>query len=292
MRFISYRLGARNGVAIQDSNGTARGLLEGDSKFPGSLDDLVAGGMDALRAAGFVLQQGDVVDLTKVQYLPVLSGRSCKIICVGLNYRDHSTESGYALPTYPTLFARFPSSLIAHGAPLLRPPESESYDYEGEMVAVIGKGGRRIAKEDALSHVVAYSIFNDASVRDFQHKTPQWTVGKNFDGSGAFGPCLVTADEVPPGGVGLRLQTRLNGVVVQDASTSDLVFDVATLVSVLSEAMTLNPGDVIVTGTPSGVGAARKPPLYMKSGDVCEVEIEGLGLLINPVVDEKSVEHA
>ena len=154
------------------------------------------------------------------------------------------------------------------------------------MVAVIGKGGRRIAKDKALDHVLAYSIFNDGSIRDFQHLTPQWTVGKNFDGTGAFGPQLVTADELPAGAAGLRLQTRLNGQVVQDASTRNLMFDVATLVSVLSEAMTLNPGDIVVTGTPAGIGAARRPPLFMKAGDVCEVEIEGLGVLRNPIVDE------
>lgn len=288
MRFISFQQGARTGLAVVAADGTARGLFPGDWDFPGTLDELVAAGTSRLHEAGVALQKGERIDLDAIEYLPVLSGRASKIICVGLNYRDHSAESGHATqPTYPSLFARFPSSLIAHGAPLLRPPESTSLDYEGEMVAVIGKGGRRIAKEQALDHVVAYSIFNDGSVRDFQHKTAQWTVGKNFDGTGAFGPQLVTADELPPGAAGLRLQTRLNGQVLQDASTSDLVFDVATLVSVLSEAMTLNPGDIIVTGTPGGVGAARKPPIYMKAGDVCEVEIEGLGVLRNPVIDEQ-----
>jgi 2-keto-4-pentenoate hydratase/2-oxohepta-3-ene-1,7-dioic acid hydratase in catechol pathway len=286
MRFISFRQGGRHGVAVLDSNGGARGLLAGSVGFPGNLDSIVAGGAASLRDAGAALAKGAPIDLAAIEYLPVLSAQTAKIICVGLNYKDHSAESGYALPTYPTLFARFPSSLIAHDAPLLRPPESAQFDYEGELVAVIGKGGRRIAKDKALDHVVAYSIFNDGSIRDFQHRTPQWTVGKNFDGTGAFGPSLVSADELPAGAAGLRLQTRLNGRVVQEASTSDLVFDVATLVSVLSEAMTLNPGDVIVTGTPAGVGAARKPPLFMKAGDVCEVEIEGLGVLRNPIVDE------
>lgn len=286
MRFISFTQGGRYGAAVVDSNGAARGLSEGDAGFPGRLDVLVAGGLASLRDAGAILAKGAPIDLASVAYLPVLTGQASKIICVGLNYQDHSAESGYALPTYPTLFARFPSSLIAHGAPLLRPPESPQFDYEGELVAVIGKGGRRIAKDKALDHVIAYSIFNDGSIRDFQHRTPQWTVGKNFDGTGAFGPQLVTADELPAGAAGLRLQTRLNGQVVQDASTSDLVFDVATLVSILSEAMTLNPGDILVTGTPAGIGAARKPPLFMKAGDVCEVEIEGLGVLRNPVLDE------
>jgi 2-keto-4-pentenoate hydratase/2-oxohepta-3-ene-1,7-dioic acid hydratase in catechol pathway len=184
------------------------------------------------------------------------------------------------------VFARFSSSLIGHKAPLIRPRVSAQFDYEGELVAVIGRSGRRIPKAEALDHVVGYSIFNDASVRDYQLRTTQWTVGKNFDGTGAFGPWLVTPDELPPGASGLKLQTRLQGQVVQQASTADLIFDIAALVSLLSEAFTLEAGDVIVTGTPSGVGFARKPPLFMKAGDTCEVEIEGIGTLINPVVDE------
>jgi 2-keto-4-pentenoate hydratase/2-oxohepta-3-ene-1,7-dioic acid hydratase in catechol pathway len=142
------------------------------------------------------------------------------------------------------------------------------------MVAVIGKGGRHISEDDALEHMIGYSIFNDASVCDYQKKAPQWTMGKNFDGSGAFGPYLVTADELPRGGKGLRIQTRLNGTMVQDASTDDMVFSVAKLISFLSEAITLSPGDILVSGTPAGVGVARTPPLFMKDGDVCEVEIE------------------
>ena len=159
--------------------------------------------------------------------------------------------------------------------------------YEGELVAIIGKAGRYIAKEKALEHVAGYSICNDASIRDYQFKSAQWTIGKNFDNTGPFGPVFVTSDELPPGATGLKIQTRLNGVVVQDASTASLIFDVATLVSQLSEAVNLQPGDVIVTGTPSGVGLARKLPLWMKHGDVCEVEIEGIGILRSPIVDEK-----
>ena len=209
-----------------------------------------------------------------------------KIICVGLNYTEHARESECARPDYPTIFARFNSSLVGHRAPLVRPRVSEQFDFEGELVAVIGRGGRRIPKEHALAHVIGYSIFNDASVRDYQVRTSQWTMGKNFDGTGAFGPWLVSADDLPPGATGLRLQTRLRGEVVQDATTADLIFDVATLISVISEVMTLNSGDLIVTGTPAGVGVARKPQLFMKAGDVCEVKIEGIGTLVNDVVDE------
>jgi acylpyruvate hydrolase len=283
MRFISFSRNGRCGAAVVGADGEARGWWEGDAAYPGSLDTVVRGGTVALRDAAGALAKGEVIDLATIQYLPVLAGAGRKIICVGLNYKDHAAESRYKLPDYPTLFARFPSSLVGHGELLQCPRESEQFDYEGELVAVIGKGGRRIPKEHALDHVCAYSIFNDASVRDFQHRTPQWTVGKNFDGTGAFGPELVSADELPPGAAGLRLRTRLNGQVVQDASTDDLVFDVATLVSVVSEAMTLEAGDIFVTGTPSGVGAARKPPLWMKPGDICEVEIDGLGVLRNPV---------
>jgi len=213
--------------------------------------------------------------------------RPPKIICVGLNYADHAKESPYEKPTYPVLFLRVTTSLVPHGGALIAPKASEQFDYEGEMVAIIGKAGRHISRADALKHVAGYSVFNDGSVRDYQFKSAQWTSGKNFDGSGGFGPEFVTADEVPEGAKGLKLLTRLNGQVVQEASTDDLLFPVDELVAVASEAMTLEPGDIIVTGTPAGVGAFRKPPLWMKHGDVCEVEVEKIGLLSNPVKAEK-----
>ncbi len=209
-----------------------------------------------------------------------------KIICVGLNYLDHTAESGFVQPDYPTLFTRVNSSLVGDGAPIIRPNVSEQLDYEGELVAVIGRGGRHIKKADALDHVAGYSIFNDASIRDYQFKTPQWTVGKNFDGTGAFGPVFVTADELPDGCKGLKLETRLNGMIVQSAPIASMVFDVASQIEIISAAITLAPGDLLVTGTPSGVGLARKPPLWMKPGDICEVEIEGIGVLRNPIRDE------
>ena len=176
--------------------------------------------------------------------------------------------------------------------PIRRPEASIQLDYEGEMVAIIGKAGRHIAPSQALSHVAGYSIFNDASIRDFQTKSPQWTVGKNFDGTGSFGPIFVTADELPPGGKGLRIQTRLNGEIVQNASTNDMIFDVASLISIISEAITLEPGDILVTGTPAGVGMARKPQLFMKHGDVCEIELEGVGILSNVVADDVTAARA
>ena len=166
-----------------------------------------------------------------------------------------------------------------------RPPESSALDYEAELAVVIGRGGRRIQRDKALDHVAGYSLFNDATIRDFQLRTPQWTMGKNFDATGAFGPWLVTPDGVPPGARGLRVQGRLNGRVMQDSGTGQLIFGVAELIALISVAMSLEPGDVIITGTPGGVGAARKPPVFMQPGDVFEVEIEGMGVLSNPVQD-------
>jgi acylpyruvate hydrolase len=283
MRFASFARNGVRGLAVRTAAGGWAGLLADESGFPASLETLLAG--NSLNDAAAVLARAKPVDFDRVTLLPVLSNPG-KIICVGLNYADHSAESGFKQPDYPTLFGRFNSSLIAHGAPIVRPKLSEQLDYEGELVAVIGKGGKNIPKTQALDHVVGYSIFNDASIRDYQFKSPQWTMGKNFDDTGAFGPTLVTADELPPGCLGLKLVTRLNGQVVQSAMIDDMVFDVATQIALVSEAITLSPGDIFVTGTPSGVGLARKPPLWMKHGDICEVEIDQLGILRNPIVDQ------
>jgi 2-keto-4-pentenoate hydratase/2-oxohepta-3-ene-1,7-dioic acid hydratase in catechol pathway len=264
-------------------------LSEVDSTLPASMMAFLAGGAaarTAIETARDNAPASALLDPGSVTFLPVLP-RPGKIICVGLNYADHSAESGFKQPDYPTLFGRFASSLIGHRAAMIRPALSDQLDYEGEIAAVIGKTGRWIPKSSALDHVAGYAVFNEGSVREYQFKAPQWTVGKNFDGTGAFGPALVTADELPPGARGLKIETRLNGVTVQSASTDDMVFDVASLVAIISEAITLEVGDVIVTGTPAGVGVARKPPLFMKPGDVCEVEVERIGLLVNPVAQEE-----
>jgi acylpyruvate hydrolase len=284
MRFLTFESNGLRGLGIETDSGEVRGMLAGDSDYPGSLDALVGRGEDALRSAGERLSRARPLDPAAITWRPPLT--PSKIICIGLNYASHAAESGFPKPTYPSVFVRFNSTLVGHRAPLLRPRESAQFDYEAELVAVIGRAGRRITKDAALSHVIGYSVFNDASIRDYQMKTPQWTVGKNFDGTGAFGPCLVTHDELPRGGSGLRVRTRLNGQTMQDGSTSDLIFDVPTLISLLSEACTLLPGDLLVTGTPSGVGFARKPPVFMKAGDLCEVEVEGVGVLVNPVRDD------
>ena len=286
MRFVRFLENGEEGLAVI-VDGVAKGLLASQVGYPGDLDIIIRKGQAGLKAAGAALAAGRPFDLAAVTMLPPLRSPE-KVICVGLNYRDHTAESGFKQPDYPTLFTRFNSSLIGHGAPIVRPLVSTQLDFEGEMVAVIGVGGRHIGHDKALDHVVAYSIFNDASIRDYQFKSPQWTVGKNFDDTGAFGPVLVTADELPLGAKGLMLRTRLNGVVVQEASTDDMVFDIATLIATISEAITLKAGDIIVTGTPAGVGLGRKPPLFMKAGDVVEVEIEKIGVLKNPIVDAKA----
>ena len=285
MRLARYVTNGVLGVAASRANGTFHGWSEHDEAFPGDMDELIARGTDRLHAAAEICLKGNPVDLERVQLLPPLA-RPGKILCIGLNYADHSAESGMQISDYPVVFGRFSSGLIGHGEVIERPRVSDKLDYEGEFVAIVGKRGKHIALDHALGHVIGYSLFNDVSVRDYQMRTPQWTIGKNFDRSGPFGPWLMTADDLPPGCRGLRLRTRLNGTIVQEASTDDMIFDVATLVATLSEAFTLEPGDIIVTGTPAGVGGARTPPLWMKSGDVVEVELERLGVLRNSVRDE------
>jgi 2-keto-4-pentenoate hydratase/2-oxohepta-3-ene-1,7-dioic acid hydratase in catechol pathway len=254
--------------------------------LPPTLDAMLAAGPDALgfaaRAAADLPQR---LRLSSLRLLPPIS-HPAKAIAVGLNYRDHAAEGQMAVPAHPVLFQRYPSSWVGHGRALVRPHVSTQFDYEGELVVVIGKAGRYLSKEQALQHVAGYSVFNDGSIRDHQLRTTQWMPGKNFDQSGGFGPEFVSADELPAGAVGLRLQTRLNGELLQDANTSDMIFDVATLVAACSVPFALQPGDIIISGTPAGVGFARKPQVFMKPGDVCEVEIEGVGRLSNPIVAE------
>jgi 2-keto-4-pentenoate hydratase/2-oxohepta-3-ene-1,7-dioic acid hydratase in catechol pathway len=284
MRFVAFLdpsgrsvLGVRIGQEVV--NLTAHGL-------PDRLEHLLAAGDAGMEQVRKAVAQADArLPVAGLRWLPPVMAPS-KAIAVGLNYVDHAAEGNMAVPTYPVLFHRYPSSWVAHEQPLVRPHVSDQFDYEGELVVVIGKAGRYISKDKALEHVAGYSIFNDGSVRDYQFKSAQWMMGKNFDASGSFGPEFVTADELPPGAQGLQLRTRLNGQVLQDANTRDMIFDVPTLVSVCSEPFALQPGDIIISGTPSGIGLARKPPIFMKPGDRCEIEIEGVGTLSNPVRDE------
>jgi len=287
MRIVHFERGGVLGIAADDGSGW-HGLTARESGFPGTLPGLIARGADLSRT-GRNLLLSHAIDLNAVRLLPPVP-KPPKILCVGLNYDDHLEESGLKKPAYPEIFARFATSLIAHNDPIRLPPESVALDYEAELAVVIGRGGRRINRDSALDHVAGYSLFNDATIRDFQLRTPQWTMGKNFDGTGAFGPWLVTPDAVPPGAHGMHIQGRLNGQVMQDSSIDKLIFSVPTLIELISVAITLEPGDVIITGTPGGVGAARKPPVYMKQGDVFEVEIEGMGVLSNPVQRESQEE--
>jgi 2-keto-4-pentenoate hydratase/2-oxohepta-3-ene-1,7-dioic acid hydratase in catechol pathway len=283
MRIIHFETSGIPGIAAEEGSGW-HGLTQRDGEFPGTLPELIVQGADLLRI-GRSLGQSPAIDLNTVRLLPPVPIPP-KILCVGLNYDDHLKESGLKKPAYPEIFTRSATSLIAHQEPIRRPRESIALDYEAELAVVIGKPGRRISLEHALDHVAGYSLFNDATVRDFQLRTSQWTMGKNFDGTGSFGPWLVTPDSVPPGARGLRIQGRLNGRVMQDANTDMLIFTVPALVEAISVAMSLERGDVIITGTPGGVGAARKPPVYMQPGDIFEVEIEKLGVLTNPVQDD------
>jgi len=210
-----------------------------------------------------------------------------KTICLGLNYYDHAKEGGREKPDYPWFFLRSKSSLLGHLQPALCPKVSSQLDYEAELAVVIGRRvPRHIAPAAALDFVFGYTCFNDMSIRDYQKRTPQWTIGKNFDATGGFGPTLVTADELDPGAADLRIQSRLNGQVMQDANTSDMISGVAETIALLSQCLTLDPGDVIVMGTPAGVGFARKPPVWMKPGDTIEVEIARIGVLSNPIAME------
>ncbi|WP_374465962.1 fumarylacetoacetate hydrolase family protein [Ferrovibrio sp.] len=284
MRLLNYMkagkraLGARNGDVIIDL--TSAGL-------PDSVDALLAMGSDGLRKAQTAATKGgETTPFAQATLLPPVLNPS-KAIAVGLNYIDHAAESPYKdAPKYPVLFHRFPSSWVAHNQPLIKPRVSDQFDYEAELAVIIGKAGRYISKDKALEHVVGYSLFNDGSIRDYQFKSHQWMIGKNFDATASFGPELVTADELPAGAVGLQIKAKLNGQIMQDANTKDMIFDVPTLVSTCSEIFALQPGDVIISGTPAGVGFARKPQVFMKQGDIIEVEVEKVGVLRNTIKNE------
>lgn len=209
-----------------------------------------------------------------------------KIICLGLNYAAHAAEGGNAKPEYPSFFMRGATSLIAHRAPLLRPLVSDKLDFEAELAVVIGQRARHLNATNALAAVAGYACFNDGTLRDYQRRTAQWTIGKNFDGTGAFGPWLVPAADLPPGAKGLKIASKLNGRVMQSDDTMNMMVSVADALVLLSEVLTLEPGDVIAMGTPAGVGYARTPPVWMQPGDTIEIEIEGIGLLSNPIVQE------
>lgn len=251
-------------------------------RFP-SLRDAIAG--DAL-ADIVVAPESESFRFDEVDLLPVLPNPG-KMICVGKNYAAHAAESGDKPASFPNLFARFSDTLVGHRQPLLLPRLSSSFDYEGELAIVIGKAGRHIAEADALDHLAGYSCFNDGSLRDYQFGH-SLLAGKNFAASGGLGPVLTTADEIPDP-QRLEVMTRLNGDVVQHGQTRDMIFSCAWLIAYISGFIALAPGDIIATGTPEGVGFARKPPLWLKPGDNIEVEIPGIGLLSNPICSERGI---
>ena len=281
MKLVSFNYQGRASFgAVVD-----RGIVDLGRRLSGyaGLKHLIAAGdFDAARDA----VAGATADyaLEAVTLLPVIPDPD-KIICVGMNYRDHVAEVGRDVTEKPSLFARFAGSQVGHLQPMIKPSVSDQFDYEGELAVVIGKGGRHIKAENALGHIAGYSCYNEGSVRDWQRHTTQFISGKTFAGTGAFGPWLVPAEEISDP-ARLTLETRLNGQVVQHATTDELITSIPDLISYCSIMLPLLPGDVIVTGTPGGVGAKRKPPLFMKAGDTVEVEISGIGILRNPVIAE------
>lgn len=222
--------------------------------------------------------------LSEVRLLPPIPNPG-KIFCIGLNYEDHRQETKREKTEAPAVFVRFAESQVGHDQPILRPRESTKLDFEGEIAVIIGKAGRRIAERDAWDYVAGYSCYNDGSVRDWQWATTQWTAGKNFVATGGFGPWIVTADEIP-GGSELSLVTRLNGMEMQRTTTALMVHNIPQLIAHLSTWVPLEPGDVIVSGTPAGVGGRRDPPVWMKPGDVVEVEVSRVGVLRNTIADD------
>lgn len=272
-------------VSFRRSDGTPSfGRLDGerivDLGAPGGpafLKDHLSSGLATLKAR-------DSHAVADVRLLPVILNPE-KILCVGLNYATHVAETGREQKAHPAIFTRWADTLIADGDALVRPRETTRFDYEGELAVIIGKGGRRIARDAAFDHIAGYAIFNDASARDWQRHNIQFTPGKNFPATGAFGPALVLRDAVPDI-ASQRVQTRVNGVLVQDQPISDMIWDIGTIIEYCSAFTPLAPGDVIVTGTPGGVGDKRNPPLYLKDGDTVEVSVGVIGTLTNPVIDE------
>lgn len=273
MKLVSFRHAGKSGFGLVDGDDVV------DLTTPDTLD------LKTALALGLPSPDGRPrLPLGDVDLAPVIPDPA-KIFCIGVNYLDHRQEMGRAETGYPTIFLRFADTLTAHGAPLVRPRESERFDYEGELAVIIGAGGRRIPEAEAMNHVAGYACFNDGSVRDWQNHTTQFTPGKNFPATGGFGPWMVTADEVPDPSA-LTLTTRLNGQVVQNSTVDLLIFPIPALIAYISSFTALSPGDVISTGTPGGVGARRDPPLWMKDGDTVEVEISGVGTLRNTVADD------
>ena len=288
-------------VGFQSNSGLHLGVVEGDqvidlqavdSAIPRDLGEVLRrhdGDLSALKDAAKRAPASARRPLAGLKYgLPVAAPG--KVICLGLNYLEHVREGSQRdnIPKFPTIFMRGNSSLVPHGEPIMRPKVSETLDYEAELIFVVGKRAKHLTLANAYSCIAGYACGNEGSVREYQRKTTQWDMGKNFDRTGGFGPWMVTADELPPGGKGLKIQTRLNGQVMQSDNTDNMMFPIAETIAYVTQGLTLEPGDIVFTGTPSGVGHARKPnPVWMKPGDTCEIDIERVGVLVNPIAEEK-----
>lgn len=290
MRVVTYiaegrpRLGA---LSPRDGRDMVVDLNRADPRLPEDMIGFLRGGETTLSIAREALPaaaEGTAYELGSVELGPVVPNPS-KIICIGLNYRDHAEETGQAVPTTPTVFAKYPNALVGHGAPVVLPRATDQVDYEVELAFVIGARARHVGAAEAMEYVAGYTVMNDVSARDYQMATSQWTIGKSFDTFAPLGPALVTRDELPdPHALAIRLS--IGDEVLQDSSTANLVFGVPALIEYLSGVMTLEPGDVIATGTPGGVGFIRKPPRYLRAGETMRAEVEGVGVLESPVVGE------
>jgi len=277
-------------ATFKTAKGTSYGAVAGNgivdlgkrlgNKYP-DLKSLIAKG--GIEEAKKLASEKPDFKTEEITWLPVIPNPD-RILCVGLNYQDHVVETGRDNTEQPAIFIRLPESQVGHKQPLLRPHESKNLDFEAEIAVIIGKGGRRISQKDSWSHIAGYSCYNDGSVRDWQRHTIQWTAGKNFASTGGFGPWMVTADEIPPG-TKMTLSCRLNGERMQHANTDQMIFKIPKIIEYVSAWTTLAPGDVLVTGTPGGVGARRTPPIWMKPGDKVEIEIDKVGLLENTIAD-------
>jgi len=281
MKLLSYRHGGQDCYGIATDDGVIDATRSLGDRFP-DLKAALAGGMADLAA----LAEGGTVDhgLDEIEFLPTIPNPD-KIVCVGLNYATHIKETGRSDSDYPVLFTRFANTQIGHQQPMIRPKNSDIFDYEGEMAVIIGKAGRHIAPERAFDHIAGYACYNDGTLRDWQRHTHQFIPGKNFTATGGFGPWMVTTDELTDPTT-LTLATRLNGDEMQRTTTDLMIFDIPFLIHYISSFTELVPGDVIPTGTPGGVGFKRTPPVYMKPGDTIEVEISGIGTLTNPIAAE------
>jgi 2-keto-4-pentenoate hydratase/2-oxohepta-3-ene-1,7-dioic acid hydratase in catechol pathway len=284
MRVVSFERAGRPGIGIATDSGVIDAGRHLSGRFENLRESLLANGLEQLRS---IANRKADFSADELRYRALIDDPAAKFLCVGINYMPHIKEMGRERPDYPVIFVRFAASLVGHGEPMVKPRVSEQFDFEGELAVIIGKPARHVPRARAYEFVAGYSCFNDGSVRDYQRHGPQWTPGKNFQASGALGPWLVTADELP-NPARSRLRTLLNGEVVQDESVAELCFDIPALIEYCSTWTELLPGDVIATGTPGGVGAGRKPPLWMKAGDTVTVEISGVGTLRNPIRDENA----